>query len=539
MPRIIGNLPADRWENEVLKGLRNQLPDDWVVMPSVKWTLKKNGYVRDGEADFVVLIPESGLVILEVKGSKEFKVGADGVWQRKQNDGSWFSLKEAPPEQATRNMYDLISVLKERQGWSDFPGRYAYMVVYPQGESSELPAMFDASTIATRRHMNSLRSRIRKSLEMRGRTTQAEKFSSHIIETIIDQLKNRAFVIQKVDTEDDVSSDVGQIEQLTRQQFASLKGLFQLPSVAVIGPAGSGKTVLAIWRLQALIDQGQTAVYVCYNRSLADALRLRHPDYADHIWNVDRLFLALHKNSHPDIGQPEFHRETLPSLIIDLAESGTYRKYDSIIVDEGQDLSEFQVIALLDLLSEDGLWAFFADWNQDLYKSGSSTPIGAEVIFHLHHNCRNAIKINDACNRYLGTSIDSMPGMPDGVRPLVEVVKNQSLRVWELARQWSGEGAVVILSPFKYENSSMAGEKRGHGLTLSTDIGDLGEKDTVIFSTIKSFKGIEASAIILVDALIPDDHLAFSREDLYVATTRATTRLAILTSNQSVADYFK
>lgn len=51
MPKVVGYRPADQWENEVLKALRNQLPDDWVVMPSVKWTLEKNGYVRDGVLD--------------------------------------------------------------------------------------------------------------------------------------------------------------------------------------------------------------------------------------------------------------------------------------------------------------------------------------------------------------------------------------------------------------------------------------------------------------------------------------------------------
>lgn len=113
MPKIVGSLPADLWENEVLKAFKAQLPEDWVVMPSVHWTLAKNGYVRDGEADFVVLVPNSGLVVVEVKGSKGFRVEENGVWSRKEKNGSWTELKEAPPEQATRNMHDLTKVLIE------------------------------------------------------------------------------------------------------------------------------------------------------------------------------------------------------------------------------------------------------------------------------------------------------------------------------------------------------------------------------------------------------------------------------------------
>ena len=74
MPKVIGPSPHNRWENEVLKAFRQQLPADWVVMPSVGWTLRKDDYVKDGEADFVVLAPGLGLVVIEVKGSKEFKV---------------------------------------------------------------------------------------------------------------------------------------------------------------------------------------------------------------------------------------------------------------------------------------------------------------------------------------------------------------------------------------------------------------------------------------------------------------------------------
>lgn len=539
MPRIIGNLPADRWENVVLQAFKNQLPTDWIVMPSVKWTLEKNGYVRDAEADFVVLAPELGLIVVEVKGSKEFKVGEDGVWLRKENNDTWTKLREAPPEQAMRNMYNLIEALNSKHGWSQFPGLFSYLVVYPQGKADSLPCMFDESTIATFRHMNQLASRLRVSLEKRGNGQRSNQFSTQILESIIDQLKNRKFHVQKVDTGEHVTNDVNKIEQLTRQQFASLKGLFQLPNVAIIGPAGSGKTILALWRLQALIDQGSRAIYVCYNRALAESLRFRNPDHAEFIWNVDRLFLEIcpqHQRNNIDL--EVFYSDLLPCLVLDQA--STFEKYDAIIVDEGQDFSEERIIALQGLLVDEGQWSFFADWKQDLYSAGSGTPIGSDVVFHLHHNCRNTIKINDATNRYLKSSILSMPGMPIGEPPVIASVANQAKYAWELAKQWSSEGCVVILSPFRYENSAMKGEMSGFGLRLSTDIGDFGKKDTVFFSTIKSFKGMEATAIIVVDVCVPEQNKWFSREDLYVACTRATARLALISSkqNKNVLDYF-
>jgi len=537
MPKVIGNLPADRWEMVVLKAFQQQLPNDWVIMPSVKWTLGKGDYVRDGEADFVVLAPSLGMVIVEVKGSRDFRVGNDGVWQRRLPDGSWLSLKEAPPEQATRNMHELAAALNNRQRWVKFPGRYAYLVIYPQGKANRLPDMFDESTLATHQHMSQLYSRLVHALEKRGQGYLGQKLTSDVVEIIIDQLKNRTFQVQKVDTEQDVADDLQKIEVLTRQQFASLKGLFQLPNAAVIGPAGSGKTILAMWRLKALVDAGQDAVYVCYNRALAEVLRLRNADYREHIWNVDRLFSHFCPEQRPTQDLKEFYRETLPGLVMDRADS--LEHYDAIIIDEGQDLSESQIIALHDLIKRNAVWAFFADWKQDLYGAGSGNPIGAEVIFHLYHNCRNTIKINDASNSFLDSSVESMPGMPEGEAPVVQYSGSQVTTAWELAKQWAGEESIAILSPFKYEKSSMHSQLKGHGLTLSQDVQDLGKANTIVFSTIKSFKGLEASCVIVVDVEIPDQNRAFSSEDLYVAITRATTRLALLTGNRVTSQYYE
>ncbi|TMP80790.1 hypothetical protein CWC05_19755, partial [Pseudoalteromonas ruthenica] len=108
----------------------------------------------------------------------------------------------------------------------------------------------------------------------------------------------------------------------------------------------------------------------------------KHPDYSEYIWSVDKLFTSLLEQPINQYKDVEFYRESLPLFVMDQADS--IQKYDAIIVDEGQDFSENQIIGLLELLAEDNTWAFFADWNQDLYNVSSGAPIGAEVIFHLY-----------------------------------------------------------------------------------------------------------------------------------------------------------
>jgi len=83
--------------------------------------------------------------------------------------------------------------------------------------------------------------------------------------------------IAKVDTVKDVVRDSRDIEHLMRQQFAALQRLFNLPRVAVIGPAVSGKTVLALWRLEPVLKEGGKALYLCFNKNLGAHLRGRNP----------------------------------------------------------------------------------------------------------------------------------------------------------------------------------------------------------------------------------------------------------------------
>jgi thymidine kinase len=546
MPRVLGPIPADRWERVVRDELRKQLPADWVVICNVTWVSGEGRYVQEGQADFVVLVPNSGMVILEVKGSREIWIDSDGCWYRSDISGDKILIPKSPPEQAMSNMHKLAKIVEEKGGWAKFPGRYSWIVAYPNGKANQVPVMFDSSTLITSRHMHELASSLRLSLEKRGPEAVATHFSGSTIDKIAEILTSQPFAVSKVDSGIDVRDDVLKIDTLVRQQFAALRGVFEFPRVAVVGPAGSGKTLLAIWRLQALLEDGKKAMYVCFNSKLAESLKSRNPDYAEAITNVDKLFAGLCPTARSSGDSSVYFRETLPALALAVAETiEDHAKYDAIIVDEGQDFNEDRLYVLYELLKNKGSdWIFFSDRRQDLFQSGSGEAFGADVVFQLHHNCRNTQRVNRATNQYLGSSpIQSMPGMPEGELPNVlycSSKESMATRAWELASQWSSEQGLVILSPYTLSNSCMSNCTKGHSLTLTENLNDLGKKGFVYFSTIRSFKGIEAPVIILVDAGIPseNDKSVFRNQDLYVACTRPTARLAILTNDKDSFDWF-
>ena len=554
MAKMLGALPADRWERNVYRELKDQLPADWVVIANVGWTLASGGGpVRDGQADFVILVPESGMVVLEVKGTREFEIRDDGRWYRLDHLEGYIPLTETPPDQAIRNMHCLAKIVVQSGGWNEFPGRYSYIVVYPNGEANRVPTMFDESTLITSRHRHLYASRIRHSLERRGFGTYAARMTAPIVEQIGMLLTSRPFKVTKVDAPDERHADIEKINDLTRHQFAALRGIFELPKVAVLGPAGTGKTLLAIWRLRALIEEGRRALYVCFNKNLAATLRRSNPECAGYIVNVDKFFsditvaepIAARNHRVPfGGGQTDYFRKLLPWAAHDVfTNKGAEAQFDAIIIDEGQDFSEDQLLVLDTMLRPDsGQWLFFADWRQNLFKAGNDTVAGAEVVFNLYFNCRNTSRVNGATNNYLNQQIQSMPGIPEGVLPeIIHCASEQALveRAYKTASAWEAGRGVVILSPRKLENSVMAGHDYAHGLKLVESIDAFGQPSTVYFSTVRSFKGLEADNVILVDPEIPQPNSVFGNEDLYVACTRPIGRLAILTTNAEVAKWYR
>lgn len=554
MPKMLGYVPSDSSERKVYEALKQQLPGDWLVLSNVAWAVRRwderrnrPGEVRDGQADFVVFVPQMGFAVLEVKGTKEVRIDDDGRWYRMEGGQTVPIGPKIPPEQASHNMHQLGRMLALEWGLTAFPYLYAFLVVYPQGTiTAGRFTTYDSSTVVLEAQMGDLVSRVRKALLARGDARQGDGFSHERALEASRFLLGHGLVVSKVDGPVDVQEDADRINTLTRQQFAALQGVFAHPRVAVVGPAGSGKTVLAIWRLAALVEEGNSAVFLCFNINLAAYLRQRHPHLASHIRHVDSFLASIASSAQRQEGRSkeDFFGEDLPGAVLDLASAWPEeRRYDAILVDEGQDFNESRLIAILELLKRDnGLYAFFSDWEQDVYKRSSSGPIGVEVVFALGHNCRNTVRINQTCNHATGKLVPSMPGLPEGVDPVIENVDSPraaAARAWQLAADWyTGAGKVAILSRRTLEGSSMALAPSARGLRLVTKVEEWSTEGAVLFSTVRGFKGLEADAVIVVDVDVPPTS-AIDVDDLYVACTRPRTRLALLTKSRETRDWLR
>lgn len=544
MAKVVGYPPHDRHEQEVLALLKRQVPSDWIIVTNVDWSLPKKNpagatYVRDGQSDFVILAPGYGLVVLEVKGYEDVKIETDGRWYtRFRGHSKWRLLddRDPPPEQATRNLHEIVGLLEAHLGTNTLPTRYAWIVVYPRGTLDNAPTTYDASTAVFKSQCDDLPSAIRRALEVRGGKALGTLLDAAAAERMADILKNRSYRIVPA-----AENETQRIEELTRQQFAALQGIFRYPKVAVTGPAGSGKTLLALWRLASLREEGRRAIYLCYNTPLADYLRHAHPELEDSICTVDKYFTDI-AGKAGEFGDDYFSTQ-LPGLVMDAVNGWSDdKKLDALIIDEGQDFGEYRIIAAHELLRKDGCFLYCGDSKQNLYDRQTREAVGAEVVFSLIHNCRNTVEINGAANRITPEQVPSMPGMPQGAPPEIRACgggEPMATAAWTAVDKWlTEELSVAILSPYIIANSCMASMPSAFGKTLALTLAESRLPNRVLFSTVKKFKGLEADAVVIVD-VGPGFVDVGDGNELYVACTRGKSRLAVMCTSQTVAERVK
>ena len=79
-------------ESKALLALQS-LPDDYRVYHRKTW-YSFDGGVREGEADLLLLHPELGMLVLEVKGGRVAFDGRAGTWTSTGRDGTVHEIKD-------------------------------------------------------------------------------------------------------------------------------------------------------------------------------------------------------------------------------------------------------------------------------------------------------------------------------------------------------------------------------------------------------------------------------------------------------------
>ena len=538
-------------EEPVYVALRDQLDNDFTVLHSYPWLRpwRGEGALTEGEADFVVVHPQHGLLILEVKGGETIR--HDGHrWIRDTKNGP--REFQDPFRQAQRNMHALLDIVEERSGGrirkADFV--YGYGVVFPHMDyEGQPPPHADQAIVISRRHLPFSEQAIMTAFRAWTEEPRVLRYDRYRM-LLHDCLMPRFRVFRPVGP--DISHASEQLLELTETQAQVFEGLYAQDRVLVEGVAGSGKTFLAMLRALAFAREGKRTLFVCYNKELAAWIRRQVEE--DPSTEEFRALLTV-KNFHalaadlaaeagikfrPASGgqlSQSFWDDEVPDLMeqaaLELDLAGRPVQFDAIVVDEAQDFSLGWWYALTQSLLEthEGPVYAFMDPNQSLRGEVQWPPLDFDARFHLKINCRNTRKIAAASASVLNLEPHIFAHAPAGAQPRLLRAgtprQQKGLVLQELKRLLQREDVaprqIAVIGPAAKGNGSLADVTEIEGVPLVTNADAWRNGGSVLVTTARSFKGLEADVVILYDVNNFGD--LFRKEDLYVACTRAKVLL--------------
>ncbi|MFV0316200.1 MAG: NERD domain-containing protein [Microthrixaceae bacterium] len=498
-------------ERRVATAMLERLGDEWLVVPSVGIRKRKG----DGEIDLVVISPTRGATVIEVKGGLIEVVG--GSWTR------YGDPIDNPFDQVVPAKHALIQYL-QRAGvpTSDFYIDHA--VALP--DVAAVPAK-GLGPRADRAH-------VLCATDLEAPETAIRRFQwgspptpASSIEAFVKALHpDVSLSVERGRYFDEASRA---IDEATRDRLSTVTSLDVNPRVLVEGGAGTGKSWLVNQWARRAVSRGERTAVLCFNRPMADVLgrQLRGtPAVVDTYHGLCVSLLESVGVDPPAEPDAKYWRKGLTkALSKKAAEIGM--PFDTIIVDEAQDLRPRWLASLRALLDPEGparlLMAI--DPAQAIYVEKWEDPDEFARIT-LDVNVRNSRSIGRLGESLGGPRV--MRSGPDGRPPeFIRASGNKELRKHvrrTIDRLCGTDGVlpnqIAVLTTHTRIRDALIDSTGGDpGLARWEDCGPT----SVLCETIHRTKGLEWMAVIIATLDDPvDDTL------LYVGATRPRMHLTLI-----------
>lgn len=548
--------PADAppGELELFRRLRDD-PDtkDWTVLHSLDLARHVNNVA--GEADFVVIIPSHGILVVEVKSHRSVHVDDRG-WHL----GSDAPDKRGPFRQASEALHSIRKYLVELD--PSFGAIVMWSVVcFPRLEFHQRSPEWHEWQVISRTQLTSRPiSRIALGVVERGRELLVAKgiksaedprrfASPERCQAVAAALRPK-FEISLSPKSARKELD-RQLIRLTEEQFTALDQVSLNDRVVISAPAGAGKTVLAMEALRRSSNSSTTRspALFCFNKLLGNQLAETAKEFAPNapVGNFDAwLFeVARDRLSDEDRRSPDLFKGLLAAKAVDrLLERDDLPLFDFLILDEAQDLLQPHYLDVLDLVLEGGLssgkWLMLGDFvGQDIFGQGKvgldrfiQERAPSTARFLLNANCRNTRAISEyvvALGR-LNPPYGRVLRPDDRVDPELLYYRSDTELLdsvgkfleRSLAHGFS-RSDIVILSPSASHTLATALLERPEWKAKIAPYGS--RTDAIGYATVQSFKGLEAPVVILAgfDGIESAQHQSL----FYIGLSRALHRLGV------------
>jgi hypothetical protein len=264
MARLIPNVAVESIaltpERTVAQALLRSLPTRTTVYHSYPWLRPERdfaprGRLREGEADFVVVDPLYGLLVLEVKGGVIEYDSHTHLYHRQLGGGRRKEITQ-PFEQARRNKHALKGMIHQKlppSGGHAFT--FGYAVVFPDcNPSGGPPPGADPTIVLGARHLGSIGQRVDEIFLSFHGTKSAGPLPEPVWQAI---QRGLSPVFQLLPLLYRIKEQEEALFRITEEQGRLLDFLGENDRVAIRGVAGSGKTKLANGERSAVRRSGE------------------------------------------------------------------------------------------------------------------------------------------------------------------------------------------------------------------------------------------------------------------------------------------
>ena len=395
-------------EYEVYNKLK-KLSDNFEIFCGPKF-LKKNihGDMRDGEySDFIIIHKEKGILFLECKG---------GIISFNPIEGKWYQnkkvLKKSPLKQANDGKLNLINLLKsikykEEINIDSIPTIHgALFPNTPKPSDSKLGTDVKPEMLIWAQDYEAFEQSINNLLDLNRTQKVITDIERQKIQKILygDRLDNPFKEILKY------GEHMQEIE-FDEDQRMLYNFMFGNKRLIIRGLAGTGKTILAAKKATEESNNEKKVLVLTKTVGVGRFLSLltRSKQFKRNfleISSVDGFVSNLARKLKVKINNPQqlndeekrhHFDEYLPKTCIDIFKKNPDKKFDVLIIDEGQDFHQNWYEALKHIVKDDGhMFVFYDPLQRQISNSMADTLNKNEdnyPYFNLTANYRNSSTI--------------------------------------------------------------------------------------------------------------------------------------------------
>lgn len=544
-------------ELKVFRAL-GELPDEYVCIWNVPWARLETHY-EVGEIDFIILHPRFPLTVMEVKGGQ--LTCEHGRWYRFLRNEGMVEM-DSPVHQAYRNRKALLDRFMNISG---FPrdGRVPTAAIVALTDTSRASLVGLPETnkfVMTVEDFANFKENLERVMMIPEPNLNPN--SSGINKGRVDFLYryfSRVPALQ-IPLRSLMELDNATLERLSTDHYLTIDQLDAVQKVVINGGAGTGKTVLAVQKALREAQEGRSTLLLCFNKLLAEDLARRVEFQPKSVSSLVRVcnFHALCESvcaagkvlpERTAMNDGDYYSalvEAAESVVTGSGESSI--KFDSIVVDEGQDFRGrwWDILEFVRSGHPEGHFWIFKDDFQNVQR-GEISNRDDFFPFRLLRNFRNSHSVfkllqNSRLNRFVEGTIAVGPGGAAcnlvAVSNAAELKQKLGIQLKKLidTEMVPRENIVVLTGATLDGPSSRSALKDVQdlaGVALTRDKNSVQKK--VLVETVRRYKGLENKYVILVE-IDADDPEKFEENEklIYVGASRAVSALTILAKAETL-----